>query len=193
MPLECCCDFQCRHLLGIYCVHSPMLPQLWRTYVLDFLEQSQFHFFMARPRVSISGPANMFTTGEAESRRWKSWLSVRSLDTLFPSSDESLLHLERVGNGSESTPDWEKFMHTERFLGNFAPLASPLFHPAPEEFGYLQSSIIGQLKLHLPWTLEIFTNKLCNQWIRHQSIKSTQLNIFINLCSRLIVQTCLLL
>lgn len=45
-------------------------------------------FSMSWPCVSVFDPANMFTAGDVESRRWKSWLSVRRHDVPVFFSDE---------------------------------------------------------------------------------------------------------
>ena len=78
-------------------------------------------------------------------------------------SDEPSFHLESIGNGLESTPGLEKFMHMDRFFGTLCPghhPGSPLSYPTPEEFSYLQSSIIGHIKLPLALGLRDFCKQI---------------------------------
>lgn len=158
-----CYNFQCKRLLGPGCVHSPGSLWLWITYVLDFLERSQFHFFHSQTIC-----LNFWFSKYVHNRRSKEQ-KVRELTQWgveapgFPCSDAPSPHLAGEGYGSESTPGWEKFMQRERCLGNSSPLHSqttPFSHPTREEFRFLQSSVIGQIELRLHWTLEIFCKQI---------------------------------
>lgn len=94
----------------------------------------------------------------------ESGLSVHRRGACASFFDGPSFHLANEGGGSESTPGWDKCVYTEGFLGNSTPnsWAPPLSYPSREEFCFLQSSIIGQIKPPLARDLR----DLCKQTVQ---------------------------
>lgn len=163
--LGSCCDFQRRHLLGPHGVHSPVSLQLWRTYVLDFLEQFSFHFF------SWAGHVSLFWVRRTRRRQGRHRASGERADSqcavVGPARPPRM--------GPCSTWQVREEVQRARWAGTnvctqkglqgtlpLTPRHPILSHPSREEFRFLQSSIVGQIKPLLALDL----GDLCKQIVQ---------------------------